>query len=239
MCRGRGFREQPRWDGCLSRGRLGRDSLCRLFKSHHPRVGREEDADVLLAHVAARDLDEPDLLQLHQVARQLPLVLPERGGLHPEMELDGAAGVGLLRQRRVGDLRAGADLLARQQPFAEVGVLFGPSKRWRSATPFSLPRFATRGAGKPARPRDMPETQLVRELRLRGLPEPVSVTPVGGYSTGGRPLVRWPEFETRRFKGETGHGLAGFDVEFAGEIAGPLGLGFACHFGLGLFMPAD
>jgi CRISPR-associated protein Csb2 len=123
--------------------------------------------------------------------------------------------------------------------FAARRVLFGPSRRWRSATPFSLPRFATRGAGKPPRPRDRPEEQLRREMRLRGLPEPVSVTPVDEYVPGERLPVRWLEFQTWRFKGETGYGLAGFEIEFAEDVAGPLALGFACHFGLGLFVPVD
>ena len=125
------------------------------------------------------------------------------------------------------------------EEFAGAGMLFGPSRRWRSVTPFSLPRFATRGAGKPPRPRDRPEEQLKRELRLRGLPGPVSITPVDGYRAGERPLVRWMEFQARRFKGETGYGLAGFEVEFAEDVAGPIALGFACHFELGLFVPLD
>ncbi len=123
-----------------------------------------------------------------------------------------------------------------QDDFAHVPV-FRAAKRWRSVTPFSLPRFATRGGGKRARPRDLPEGQLRRELRLRELPEPVSVTPLGGYRAGGRREVRWLEFQTRRFKGEQGYGLAGFELEFAEETAGPLALGFGCHFGLGLFEP--
>jgi CRISPR-associated protein Csb2 len=123
--------------------------------------------------------------------------------------------------------------------FAGANLLFGPSRRWRSVTPFSLPRFATRGAGKPPRPRDRPEEQLKRELRLRELPEPVLVMPVDKYVPGERPPVRWPEFQTRRFKGETGYGLAGFEIEFAENIAGPIALGFACHFGLGLFMSVN
>lgn len=117
--------------------------------------------------------------------------------------------------------------------------LFRPSRRWRSVTPFSLPRFATRGGGKPARPRDLPEAQLARELRVRGLPEPVSITRLEGYGAGERPLVRWLEFHTRRFKGEEGYGLAGFELEFEEPVSGPLVLGFASHFGLGLFMPVD
>ncbi len=125
------------------------------------------------------------------------------------------------------------------EEFAGVGVLFRPSRRWRSVTPFSLPRFATRGAGKPARPRDRSEEQLKRELRLRGLPEPVSLTSVNEYVSGERPPVRWLEFQTRRFKGETGYGLTGFEIEFAKEEQGPIALGFACHFGLGLFVPME
>src|SRR5919206_5279371 len=66
-------------------------------------------------------MNQPDLLQLHQVTRQLPLILPECRGLHAEVELDCSAGVGLLRQRRVGQLRAGANLLSGQQPEGDEG----------------------------------------------------------------------------------------------------------------------
>lgn len=115
--------------------------------------------------------------------------------------------------------------------------LFAQSRRWRSVTPFSLPRFANRGGGKPPRPRDMPEAQLRRELKSRGLPEPISIKRTEGYSAGERPLVRWLEFHSRRFNGTQGYGLAGFEIEFAEDVRGPVALGFACHFGLGLFMP--
>ncbi len=118
-------------------------------------------------------------------------------------------------------------------------TLFQTWKRWRSVTPFSLPRFANRGGGKPPRPRDLPEAQLVRELKVRGLPEPVSIKRTEGYEVNGRPMVRWLEFHTRRFKGDEGFGLAGFELEFAEPVAGPLALGFGCHFGLGLFLPVE
>lgn len=115
--------------------------------------------------------------------------------------------------------------------------LFRESKRWRSVTPFSLPRFSNRGGGKPPRPRDMPEAQLSRELESRRLPAPLSVKRIEGYTAGERPLVRWLEFHSRRFNGSEGHGLAGFEIEFPEVVRGPISLGFACHFGLGLFMP--
>ena len=121
--------------------------------------------------------------------------------------------------------------------FDQTESMFQHWTRWRSMTPFSLPRFANRGGGKPPRPRDLPEAQLVRELTLRGLPEPVSIKRTDGYEAGGRPMVRWLEFHTRRFKGDEGFGLAGFELEFAEPVAGPLALGFGSHFGLGLFLP--
>ena len=53
----------------------------------------------------------------------------------------------------------------------------------------------------------------------------------------GKRMVRWLEFHTQRFNGTHGNGLAGFEIEFAEPVAGPIALGFGCHFGLGLFVP--
>ena len=123
------------------------------------------------------------------------------------------------------------------QPASLDADLFSTSRRWRSVTPFSLPRFPNRGGGKPPRPRDLPEGQLIRELKNRGLPEPVSIKRIEGYQVEGRPLVRWLEFHTTRYNGTKGNGLAGFEIEFAEPVCGPIAVGFACHFGLGLFLP--
>lgn len=115
------------------------------------------------------------------------------------------------------------------------------SRQWRSVTPFVLPRFATRGAGKPARPRDTAIEQLKREARQRGLPEIIKWKSgdedetLKGYKAGSRSLARWLEFKTTRLNGSNGYGTAGFEIEFAGEVEAPLALGFGCHFGLGLF----
>lgn len=125
------------------------------------------------------------------------------------------------------------DLVALNEP----SLLFHASARWRSVTPFSLPRFANRGAGKPPRSRDLPEAQLQRELRVRTLPEAISIRRIEGYAINKHSIVRWLDFHTQRFNDTQGFGLAGFELEFAESIAGPLALGFGCHFGLGLFMP--
>lgn len=128
--------------------------------------------------------------------------------------------------------------------------IFQKTTRFRSVTPFSLPYYPTRGNGKPPRPKDLPEGQLRRELRKRGLPEPVKVTPTKGFFEHSEafenivektPRFRWLEFAHRRFKGDRGNGLAGFEIEFAPEdldkINQVLTLGFGSHFGLGLFLP--
>lgn len=133
-----------------------------------------------------------------------------------------------------------------------TAAIFQKSVKFRSVTPFSLPNFPTRGGGKPPRFKDSPEGQLLRELRKRGLPEPVSITPIKGFFdkltpieniAEATPRFRWLEFTYRRFNGTAGNGLAGFEIEFAPEdldkISTPLTLGFGCHFGLGLFFPVS
>jgi CRISPR-associated protein Csb2 len=174
----------------------------------------DEDGDGRLDHVtiyAPCEFDPDDVQALGQLAR-----IFQRGNW-PEV-------------------RAVLTGLGHREQFAQV-PMFAASHTWISVTPFSLPRFASRGTGKPPRPRDLPEAQLRRELRVRNLPEPIAVRRIVGHEVYGRPMVRWLEFHTRRFKGEQGYGLAGFVMEFPAAVAGPIVLGFACHFGLGLFMP--
>jgi CRISPR-associated protein Csb2 len=141
------------------------------------------------------------------------------------------------RYKNLPNVRAVLLGLGNREDFEGIPVL-EPAKRWRSVTPFSLPRFANRGAGKPPRPRDLPEAQLLRELRNRNLPEPIKITRIDAYETDQRPPIRWLEFHTRRLRKDIqGNGLAGFEIEFAEPVRGPIALGFACHFGLGLFLP--
>jgi CRISPR-associated protein Csb2 len=174
----------------------------------------DEDHDGRIDHItiyAPRGFDDGDLEALGSLRTIF------RSGNRPEVRMV-LTGLG------------GENLLSEISFFAEA-------QRWRSVTPFSLPRFPNRGGGKPPRPRDLPEGQLIRELNNRGLPKPVSIKRLEGYQVEGRPLVRWLEFPSRRFNGTEGYGLAGFEIEFAEPVRGPIALGFACHFGLGLFLP--
>ena len=115
--------------------------------------------------------------------------------------------------------------------------LFGHSRRWRSATPFVPPRHhKTRG-----QKREMPVEQLQDELRRRGFPTPVAVHGLLRCELEGR-SIRWIEFRRERLfgGGSRGQGFGyGFVIEFAEPVSGPLCFGYGCHFGLGLFTPAE
>ncbi|MGB5038750.1 MAG: type I-U CRISPR-associated protein Csb2 [Blastocatellia bacterium] len=119
------------------------------------------------------------------------------------------------------------------------GSVIGTSSVWRSLTPFSMPRFATSGNARKVRNRDLPESQLRRELRLRGFPEPARVELLGGYETRDGRTVSWSEFVVERRNGTHGFGIAGFEIHFPHAVSGPIALGFGCHFGLGVFVASE
>jgi CRISPR-associated protein Csb2 len=175
----------------------------------------DEDRDGQIDHItiyAPRGFDEADI----EALRSLRTIFRSGNGAEVQLTLPEFGG---------------RDWLSRYS-------VFGEARGWRSATPFSLPRFANRGGGKPPRPRDLPDAQLRRELRSRGLPEPISIVASEGYVTRNAETIPWSEFEVRRFNGTEGHGVAGFEIEFPEPVRGPVALGFGCHFGLGLFLPA-
>ena len=115
--------------------------------------------------------------------------------------------------------------------------LLGQSRQWRSCTPFVLPRHQkTRG-----RRRETPGEQLGDELRRRGFPEPIALRELSRCELEGR-SIRWIEFRRERLcgTGSRGQGLGyGFEIEFRAPVSGPICLGYGCHFGLGLFVPAQ
>jgi CRISPR-associated protein Csb2 len=127
--------------------------------------------------------------------------------------------------------------LGKKEDFQKIPI-FKKSKTWRSVTPFSLPNFPNRGGGKPPRPKDLPEGQLIKELKSRDLPAPVRIERIDGYETEKRPMMRWLEFHAERLRKDMrGKGLYGFEIEFEKEVEGVIAVGFGCHFGLGLFLP--
>ena len=136
----------------------------------------------------------------------------------------------------------------REEDFAAVSPVFGSSRRWRSLTPYVLTRHVKfRGPKNEKRMVDSPEEQIRRELSLkfpngpgladvRILDARDSIRPMQeGHSNGFRPF----DFYRYRRGGSNGGGVFNFELEFEEEVSGPLPLGFACHYGLGIFVPVD
>ena len=136
--------------------------------------------------------------------------------------------------------------------FIGVSPLFDSARVWRSLTPYILTRHVKfRGPRDPNGRREMvdsPREQIVREFSLRWPAGPSLVRvraqdlkkripPMReGQSTGFRPF---DYFTQKRGGGSNGGGVFNFEIELDSPISGPLALGFACHLGLGVFIPAD
>lgn len=134
--------------------------------------------------------------------------------------------------------------------FAGVSPLFEKSKIWRSLTPYVLTRHVKfRGPNdKNGRKTmtDSPVEQIAREVSLRWPDGPNlsgvkaynqrdSIAPmIEGRSVGIRPF---DFFRHKQGGGSNGGGVFNFEIEFLNAIDGPVVLGFACHQGLGIFVP--
>jgi len=150
------------------------------------------------------------------------------------------------------NLQAALHRLPGAQPadFPDAGLL-QTAQRWRSITPFSPTRhYKERGRKRDTfPPEQLPEANLREEAARRGLP---AITALARLEVGtlwhhaerrptGERAMFWGEFHQRRAFGAGRHGDAlgvGFEIEFAAPASGPIALGYACHFGLGLFAPA-
>ena len=133
--------------------------------------------------------------------------------------------------------------------FREELPIFRESCRWRSLTPYVLPRHVKfrgeRDGNGRRRMVDGPEEQVRREIAMRwpGGPGLSSVElqdhrreiapMVQGNSPGCLPF----DFVRNRTRGSNGGGAFNFELQFSGPAQGPVALGFACHYGLGLFVP--
>jgi CRISPR-associated protein Csb2 len=183
-----------------------------------------------------------------------------RGGEITHITIYAPAGFGLLERAALEDLvevrGSGLQVLLslqgmdRPEDFGGLDIergmssLLAKSWVWVSRTPFMPTRHpkVTRAGVPKADDTGLqigsPEHELRRLLRLAGFPEPVAVEPVAETSLGGG-VVSWREFRRCREKGEgrraaDGRGY-GFRVEFAETVRGPVAVGYASHFGMGVF----
>ncbi len=117
--------------------------------------------------------------------------------------------------------------------FSDVSRHSGTSSVWRSLTPYLRPWHSKKNFGT--------AEQILRECRLRGLPEPADIRPLPEVQVGSalRRPVHFHRFRSRRGLTQPDTHGSLVEIVFPEAIAGPLALGFACHYGLGLFAPQE
>ncbi|MBN8727978.1 MAG: type I-U CRISPR-associated protein Cas5/Cas6 [Xanthomonadales bacterium] len=106
------------------------------------------------------------------------------------------------------------------------------NRTWRSVTPYLHPWHVKK--------RFSIEDQIRRECRERGLPEPLAVQPLEQIDVGRnrkRRPIHFHRFRSRRGLSQPDRLGSFWCLTFPEPVDGPLALGFACHFGLGLFAP--
>lgn len=113
------------------------------------------------------------------------------------------------------------------------GVLTQKSTVWQSVTPYLHPWHVKKRFGI--------EDQLRRECRERGLPEPIGLERLEQVRVGPRHSgpMRFHRFRSKRGLEQPDRQGSFWRLTFPEPVDGPLALGFACHFGLGLFKRID
>lgn len=113
------------------------------------------------------------------------------------------------------------------------GALLTTSTQWQSLTPYLHPWHTKKRFGI--------EDQIKHECCKRGLPEPVSFERYEEIEVGfqKRRTIHFHRFRSKRGLDQADRQGTFWRLTFPETVMGPLALGFACHFGLGLFAPVD
>lgn len=105
------------------------------------------------------------------------------------------------------------------------------SRIWRSATPFVPPRFPKKSGSNTI------EGQIARELADQGYPEAqIRILPWSAETARLRHAVRVRKGAAKPPPVDCGHII---ELHFETPVQGPLALGYASHFGMGLFQAVD
>jgi CRISPR-associated protein Csb2 len=130
--------------------------------------------------------------------------------------------------------RDGAEWKVAVEGIAPIGVRLssaynGPSRVWRSVTPYLHPWYAKKGFGV--------REQIARECAARGLPEPVHIALLPSFQVRGRERrpVHFYRFRSRGGARQPDTRGSFLELVFDEAVEGPLALGFGCHYGLGMF----
>jgi CRISPR-associated protein Csb2 len=163
------------------------------------------------------------------------------GGLDSEA-IRALAAMQTLKRDEGEPLRLMLEGIGAVRMFGDVTELAGESAVWRSVTPYLHPWHLKRPQLRsPDALHAALLEQLRREWRARGddRPDIVEMRVLPEVRFGGRALRPVHFHRFRRKRGLVQPDTLGrlIELRFAAPIHGPLALGFACHFGLGLFRP--
>jgi CRISPR-associated protein Csb2 len=121
--------------------------------------------------------------------------------------------------------------IAAPEVFGQRSTLLRSSRAWKSVTPYLMPWYAKRHFGV--------VEQIMREIERRGNFPALTDVAVLDQSTLAKRAIKFHRTRSRRGLAQP-DGLGCFlTLTFAEPVVGPLALGFACHYGLGLFGASD
>jgi CRISPR-associated protein Csb2 len=137
-------------------------------------------------------------------------------------------------------LRVMLEAIGPASLFAPLSFLVSESRVWRSLTPYLHPWHLKKADARSFEALHQAIlAQLRKEWRARGkdLPEIVDFRELPEINFGGRRLMPLHYHRFRRKRGLIQPDTLGklIELRFSNSITGPIALGFACHFGLGLF----
>lgn len=204
-------------------GRAARSAvLSRLDEPSETLTGHGTDGGPARGHSHAMFLPTAEA----DPARIDHLTVVSRSGLG-DAELRALLGIGSLYAYKMPRVRAVLESVGALGDFAGQGI-FGPSRVWRTLTPVAFTKYAK--YRRDGRTVDSLESQIISEARQR-YGHDVRRVELSGTVGRYRPI----EFSRPRMRGDRGGQASGVRIEFEGEIAGPLALGYASHYGMGLF----
>ena len=121
--------------------------------------------------------------------------------------------------------------IAAPQAFGQASTLLRSSRAWKSVTPYLMPWHAKRNFGV--------VEQITREIERRGIFPALTDVTVPDQSTLSKRPIKFHRIRSRRGLVQPDSLGCFLTLTFTGPVVGPLALGFACHYGLGLFAAVD
>lgn len=215
---------------CMSRyGRMMDRCVSYMF------AGKDADGQPLADHMHASYLPT---CEVH--AGEIDHLTVMAPGGFDRHELDVLFGLKRLYGRGLPIVRLVFQGCGTRDDFDSVPIL-QKARKWVSITPMILTRHAKyRGTGNTKRLVDGPEEQVRRELAARygNAYDPHDVIIDGNHTAMYKTDARPADFYRWRSHGSIGDKRPyKVRLEFEEEVRGPISLGYASHYGLGMFMP--